>query len=50
MYYTTGAEQAHLGAWVESCKEYRRVVDSLSTRSPGAGKASGDPLDLPEQL
>jgi hypothetical protein len=35
MYYITEAGQAYLGAWVEACKEYRRVVDSLSTRSPG---------------
>ncbi len=30
MYYITEAGQAYLDAWVEACKEYRRVMDALS--------------------
>jgi PadR family transcriptional regulator PadR len=30
MYYITEAGKAYLDAWVEACKEYRRVMDALS--------------------
>jgi PadR family transcriptional regulator PadR len=30
MYYITEAGQAYLDAWVQACKEYRRVMDALS--------------------
>jgi PadR family transcriptional regulator, regulatory protein PadR len=29
MYYITEAGQAYLDAWVQACKEYRRVMDAL---------------------
>jgi poly-beta-hydroxybutyrate-responsive repressor len=30
MYYITEAGKAYLEAWLEACKEYRRVMDALS--------------------
>jgi hypothetical protein len=30
MYYITEAGEAYLNAWVQACKEYRRVMDALS--------------------
>jgi poly-beta-hydroxybutyrate-responsive repressor len=30
MYYITEAGEAHLDAWVQACRGYRRVMDALS--------------------
>ena len=46
MYYITEDGQAHLDAWVQAAKEYRRVMDALSrayaSRSTPRSSGHGD--------
>ena len=48
MYYITEADQVYLDAWVQACKQYRRVVDALYrayTRGTTPPRSSGHSED-----
>jgi PadR family transcriptional regulator, regulatory protein PadR len=46
MYYITESGEAYLDAWVQACKEYRRVMDALSraykSRTPPRSSEHGE--------